>query len=220
VIYIAATVQIEQITGTAGSETYTYKDTTSGTRYYTTDSAVVGATTNPIPIPTTDAGKSGSYWVTHCINVTAAPTAYIKNLRYYQTWTTSPYDDWTLGTGGDLLIGVSSATVADAKVFTQGFVSGSYDQADGVQGTYGYHISGKGAENHSYYSGCSAPMSGGASTITDFSDVDNAYMVQSGQVVAVGTGRSYCIVTQVIVASGATQGDKTDKNATFVFSEV
>ena len=217
---MAATVQVEQITGALGSETFTYKDTTSGTRYYTADDPTKDATTNPLPIPTKDAGKSGSYWVTHCINVTGAPTTYIKNLRYYQTWSTSPYDDWALGTGGDLLIGISSASIADARTFTQGFPSSSYDQADGSEGNYGYWISGSEATNHSYYSGCSAPLSGGATTIADFDSTDNAYMVQSGQVVGASTGRSYCIVTQVIVASGATQGEKADKTATFVFSEV
>lgn len=211
---MAATVQIEQITGTAGSETYTYKDTTSGTRYYTSDDATIGSTNNPIPIPTNDAGKSGSYWVTHCVNVTGAPTTYIKNLRYYQTWSTSPQSDWTLGTGGDLVIGVSSASIADARTFTQGFTSGSYDQATGNEGVNGDLISG----SHTYYANGS--LSGGATTITDFDSTDNAYMVQSGQVVGASTGRSYCIVTQVIVASGATQGEKADKTATFVFSEV
>jgi len=115
---------------------------------------------------------------------------------------------------------VSSASVSDAQTFTQGFPSSSYDQAAGTVGSFGYNLSGTGAENHSFYSGCSSPMSGGASTITDFDSVDNAYMVQSGQVVGAATGRSWCIATQVIVASGATQGEKTDKTATFVFSEV
>ena len=217
---MAATVQVEQITSTAGSETFTYKDTTSGTRYYTSDSAVKDATTNPIPVPTVNDGYSGSYWVTHCVNVTAAPTTYIKNLRYYQTWSDSPYVDWTLGTNGDLVIGISSNTVSDAQTFTQGFTSGSYDQATGTAGTFGNWISGSTATSHSYYSGLSAPLSGGATTIANFDSTDNAYMVQSGQVVGAATGRSFCIVTQVLVGSGATQGEKSDKVATFVFSEV
>jgi len=125
-----------------------------------------------------------------------------------------------LGTGGDVIIGISSNTIADAKVFTQGFPSSSYDQATGTVGLFGNWMSGQDATSHSYYSGCGSTMSGGATTIADFSDVDNAYMVQSGQVVGADTGRSWCIATQVIVASGATQGDKTDKTATFVFSEV
>ena len=56
-------------------------------------------------------------------------------------------------------------------------------------------------------------------SITNFNSPDNAYMVQSGNVVGASTGRSYCIVTQVIVGSGATQGEKADKTATFVYSE-
>ena len=213
---MVATVHIEQITGSPGSETYTYKDTTSGTRYYTADIPDKDSTAYPIPIPTNNNGISGSYWATHCINVVSAPSTYIKNLRYYQTWNTSPKDDWSLGNGGDLVIGISSSTISDARTFTQGFPSSQYDQATGTIGVCGDFISG----NHAYYAACASPLSGGATTITDFDSVNNAYMVQSGQVVGATTGRSYCIVTQVLVGSGATQGEKVDKTATFVYSEV
>jgi hypothetical protein len=56
--------------------------------------------------------------------------------------------------------------------------------------------------------------------ITHFDNQTNALMVQSGQVVGAATGRSWCIATQVLVGSGATQGEKADKTATFVYSEV
>ena len=213
-----ATVIIEELTGgTDGNPgSYTQKDTSNKSRYYTADDASSDATTNPIPIPTNYQGYSGSFWKTHLIHVTVAPSTYIKNLRYYQTWTANPHDDWSLGYHGDVVIGISSSTVADARVYTQGFPSSQYDVATGVVGVCGDFISG----NHTYYQSCANPLSGGATSIADFNSLSNAYMVQSGQVVGATTGRSYCIVTQVIVGSGATQGVKSDRTATFVYDEV
>jgi hypothetical protein len=236
---MAATVQVEQITGPTTAMVFSWKGTTdtpkSGTRYKTEDDMDGSATTYPIPIPTEGNGISGSYWVTHCVNVTGAPSTYIKNLRYYQTWTTDPETDWALGAnvenagkiGPDLYIGISSNSVANARLLSQGFPSGSYTRATGVLGEFGYYLSGyavNGANGaHLFYSGCNnagSPLSGGMVPIGSFDGVGTAYMVQSGQVVGASTGRSWCIVTQVLVGSGATQGDKADKTATFVYSEV
>jgi hypothetical protein len=162
----------------------------------------------PIPIPTAGMGASGSYWVTHCLNVTVAPDTYIKDIRYYQTWTSDPDTDWSLSNGvtGDpapgLYIGISAnaSTIAEARIFSQGFPSGSYEQANGVEGTAGYLISST-TNGHDYYADPSA------------------YMVQSGQALGATTGRTNCIVTQVVVGSGATAGEKADKTATWVYSE-
>ena len=222
---MAATVQIEQITG-ASPGTYTYKDNSgiakSGTRYMTSDQWDGSLTSYPIPIPTKYNGYSGSYWVTHCINVVSAPSTYIKDLRYYQTWSTSPKVDWSLGDSNacspDVYIGISSSTISDARTKTNGFPSSQYQQATGVEGAFGYLIS-SATHGHSYYINAANPVSGGMVSITNFNSPDNAYMVQAGNVVGASTGRSYCIVTQVIVGSGATQGEKADKTATFVYSE-
>jgi len=217
-----AKVEIEQLTGgPPGSETYTVKTgTESGTRYYTMDSNLSGSSLNPIPIPTSDGGVSGSYWVTHCINVTQAPTTEITDLRYYQSWSIGPKKDWQLGSSNSwsagLYIGVSSASLTAIRGSSNGFNSGSYCRASGTQGTSGYLISG----NHAYYEAIATAMSGGWCPIDPFNSVTNAYMVQKGQVVAADTGRSWCIVTQVLVGSGAIQGEKTDKTATFVYSEI
>jgi len=215
---MAATVQIEQVTGPAGAKVYTVKDQATRTRYYTADESGSSLTTNPIPIPTVDSGVSGSYWATHCINVTVGPSTYIKDLKWYVTMTSSSIgEDWDLGTGGDMFIGISSASIALARSITQGFSANKYDQAEGVEGSFGYFIS----TNHDYYISCSAPLSGGMTSTADFNSLANAFMVQSGQVVgAAGTGRSYFMATQILVASGAIQGDKADKTATFVYSEV
>ena len=213
---MVATVQIEQVTGAFNSETWTVKNTEKNVRYYTADTHVSSSSDNPIPIPLTNDGYSGSYWVTNCINVTVAPSTYIKDLRYYQTWSTDPVTDWTLGYKGNMLIGVSSATIVAARTVTQGFPSSSYVQSTGSEGVYGNWIS----SNHTYYNTAASAVSGGMTIVMDFNDLNNAYMVQSGQVVGAATGRSYCIATQVRVGSGATQGEKADKTATFVFSEV
>jgi hypothetical protein len=170
-------------------------------------------------------GASGSYWVTHCLNVTVAPDTYIKDIRYYQTWTSDPDTDWSLSNGvtGDpapgLYIGISAnaSTIAEARIFSQGFPSGSYEQANGVEGTAGYLISST-TNGHDYYADPSA-ISGGMVQINHFDNLSNAYMVQSGQALGATTGRTNCIVTQVVVGSGATAGEKADKTATWVYSE-
>ncbi len=220
---------MEQITG-ATPGTFTYKDNSgtakSGTRYQTSDQVDGSLTTYPIPIPTVDLGFSGSYWTTHCINVTAAPSTYIKNLKYYQTWTNSSRVDWTLGssqaTPAGLYIAVSASTVASCQTLTQGFPSSMYKQATGTESVAGTLISAA-TTGYTFFSGTSVGqprLSGGMCLIDNFNSQTNALMVQSGQVVGATTGRSYCIATQVIVGSGATQGEKSDKTATFVYSEV
>jgi len=129
-------------------------------------------------------------------------------------------EDWLLGNSGDLVIGVSANSVANARISTQGFSSSAYDQSDGVQGTFGYFISAA-SNGHTAYKDNATALSGGACSTAPFNSLANAYMVQSGQVVgAAGTGRSYFMVTQVLVGSGATQGDKADHTATYVYSEV
>jgi hypothetical protein len=139
-------------------------------------------------------------------------------LKYYQTWSTDPITDWTLGEVGTthdpgLYIGISSTAIADVTVLSQGFLSGAYDQATGTEGTTGDFISG----THTSYNGTS-PLSGGWIKIDQFTSA-NPYMVHSGQIVGAATGRSRCIVTQVLVGSGATAGDKDDKTATFQYTE-
>jgi len=241
---MVATVKIVQLTGTAGSESYHVKTNTGGevssTRYMTSDQWDGSLDTYPIPIPTTDSGISGSYWVTHCLQCTVAPSTYCKNVKYYQTWTNSPKADWALGSSSTankiqpgLYIGVSSNSVAACRNYlsgSQGFPTGSYVQATGVEETFGYYISGfnvAGANGaHTYYSGANrdgTPLSGGMVSISNFDSQANAICVQSGSFVTDGSvlpKYSYCIVTQVLVGSGATQGEKTDKTATFVYTEV
>jgi hypothetical protein len=218
---MAATVQIEQITGpNIAGATYTVKSLATRTRYYTADDSGASNTTNPIPIPTTDSGFSGSYWVTHCINATSPATQYIKNVRWYITYTSSNIgEDWNLGNKGDLYIGISGGTIAEARASTQGFPSSAYDQGDGVAGSFGYFISST-SNGHTYYRSVGGALSGGCTSTADFNSLSNAYWVQSGNIQGTSGGRSYCIVTQVWVGSGAVQGDKPDKTATWVYTEV
>ena len=205
----------------------------------TSDQYDSSLTTYPIPIPTAANGISGSYWVTHCLNKTVAPDTYIKDVKYYQTWTSSPCADWSLSGSGwagtklkpGLYIGISSATVAAAKTLTtacgEGFPSSNYQIAAGVEGVYGYPIS-TATNGHAYYLGCASPASGGMVSIAHFSDLTNAFIVHSGQVknnpgggTASGntTGRSRCIVTQVLIGSGATAGNKSDRTSVFSYTE-
>jgi hypothetical protein len=231
---LVATVQIEELTGgsdgTAG--TYTVKNTVTTSRYFTADSDSASATTNPIPIPNdVGAGRSGSYWKTHLLNIVSKPDVRIENIRYYVQWTTHPSSQWTLcGNNilGDHVIGVSSASIADAKLHSNGLPSSQYDIATGTVGVCGDFISG----NHLYYNiGGICPHSylGGATSTWNFKTQATAMMVQSGQVSHAqaggspsgnSVGRTYAVVTQVIVASGAIQGEKADVTATWVYDEV
>jgi len=207
---MVATVTIKEITGPSGSQSYTLKNTSIVSRYYTADVADSGSTAYPIPVPTT--GTRPSYWKSVCLDCTSGPDTYIKNVRYYQTWNTSPNSDWSLGTSGDLVVGVSSSSVGDCRVLTQGCPQDKYTQAIGNQGTSGNLIE----ADHWYYSNCA----GKKSSITNFDSLANALMVVSGQWLGQNaTGKSYIVVTQVIVGSGATQGLKASKTATFVYDE-
>lgn len=219
---MAASVQVEEVTGAFGSEHFEVKNATGDTsRYYTTDSYSSDATTNPIPIPNdTDQGVSGSYWKTHLLNVTSTPSEYIENIRYYVSWTSHPSSQWSLGYGGDHIIGVSSSTADDCRIHSQGFPSSQYDQAEGAEGEFGYFMSG-GTGPHSYYDGCT---NGHYKSTWAFSSQGGALMVQSGMAIDATsgdtTGRTWCIATQVLVASGAVQESKTPVTATFVYDEV
>ena len=226
---MTATVVIEQITGPAPG-TYHPRDSNavaqgSGTRYMTSDQYDSSLTNYPIPIPKNYQGISGSYWVTHLLKCTVLPDTYLKDLKYYQTWNVDPVTDWSLGNPGSsldpgLYIGISSSTVAEAKTGgSQGFPSGLYVQATGTEGVFGDLIK----DSHTYYSTtCASPVSGGMIPINTFSDIDNAYIVHSGNFVTSADStpkRSYAIVTQVLVGSGATPGNKADKTATFTYTE-
>lgn len=235
---LVATTQIELLYGTAPG-TFSARDANAvsaglGVRYMTYDDGSNSAiTTYPIPIPVAANGLSGSYYVTNCLNCTVAPDTYIKDIKYYQTWTTSPCADWDLSGAGwagiklkpGLYIGISGVTIAAARNVasgSQGFPSGQYDQATGGQGVYGYMIS-NAVNGHSWYSGCANAPSGGMVSIMNFNSLANAFVVQSGNVIHNGSsnsvGRTKCIVTQVLVGSGATAGNKTDKTATWSYTE-
>jgi len=210
---MVATVKIVEVTGSEASPTFTEKSTAagSGSRYCTTDTADINTAANyPIPIP--DSGTNRSYWKSHCLDITSGPATYIKNVKYYQTWSNDPATDWSLGSGGDLIVGVSSSSVTDCRTLSQGCPLANYDQATGTEGQTGDPLE----TTHSYYSA----TPGKYMSITNFNSSDNALMVQAGEVVGSGeTGKSYLVVTQLIVGSGATPGPKPDVTATFVYEE-
>jgi len=205
-----ATVYIKEVTGSESSPTLTLKDTSNPSRYYTADRPESNLTDYPIPIP--DSGTNRSFWKSHCLDVTSGPSTHIKDIKYYQTWDSSPHDDWELGTGGDLIVGVSSNSESDWRTKTQGCPFSEYDQATGTEGTTGDPLE----TTHSYYS--STP--GKYTSITHFSSQSSALMVQAGVAFSSGeTGQSNLVVTQLIVGPGATPGLKDLKTATFVYDE-
>lgn len=210
---MAATVVIKEITGSEANPTYTTKNTDIKSRYYTADIPDSGSTSYPIPIPTTYGKVNPSFWKTHCLQVTSGPEEYIKNIRYYQNWSSHPSSssEWDLGyPSGDVVIGISGLTIAQAREQTAGMPSSQYDQAHGAVGTSGARID----LEHTYYTG--------AVSMYNFNSLANAFMVFSGQAFSGSnkTGLSYCVVTQVWVGSGASHGNKTDKTATWVYDEV
>lgn len=116
---MAATVIIDRLTGTAGSETET-DITSANTRASTSDSASPG-TANPIPVPAS--GTNYSYWVTTRLKCTVTPTGTIDNLRWYSDGTNS------LGTG-------VTCKGADASTGT----NSGYRQGTGTSGTTGTQL--------------------------------------------------------------------------------
>jgi hypothetical protein len=115
---MAATVVIDRLTGTGGSETET-DITSSNTRASTSDAPTPG-TSDPIPIPT--AGTNYSFWVTTRLETTVAPSGTIDNLRWYS-------DGNSFGTGVTVS-GADASTGADA----------GYRQATGTQGSTGTQL--------------------------------------------------------------------------------
>ena len=95
---MAATVLINRLTGTGGSETET--DITSGTTRASTSDAPAPGTSDPIPIPS--GADNYSFWVTTRLETTVAPTGTIDNIRWYS-------DAASFGTGATV-VGADAST--------------------------------------------------------------------------------------------------------------
>jgi len=191
---MAATVTVKEITGATDAKTYTLVATDSPGRYCTADDPAPG-TGNPIPIPSS--GDYYSYWKSHCLDLAGTFTK-INNIDWFTDGTLA----WTLGTGGNILVGTSTAT-------EDGCPDASYDQAEGTAGTTGETID----ASHSYYAGAAGGVVAATTYVTGgrlpVDDYDHT-----------ATGKTKHVVTQVQVHDDATQGEQADETFTFAYDEI
>jgi len=110
--------------------------TVTAARYCTADDPNPGLN-NPIPIPST--GENNSYWKSHFLEITVAPSVQIDNIRWYT--------DGTLDWGTDVRVIVGVKPIGD-----NGCPIANYEQATGVEGTSGNHIL-DATNGHGYYRG-------------------------------------------------------------------
>lgn len=189
-----ATMAIKQYTGSTPDKT-----TVTTPRLSTSDSANPG-TGNPVPIPAAD--YYYSFWMCLALCITAMNDAtLINNHKFYMDGACG----WTMGTGGDLFIGIRDSG-------DNGCPEGSYDQATGTEGTTGHWMD-DGTNGHTYYKDQTATPAA-ADTYTSGSPltVDTQDMTEAGELDH--------IVVQVKVASDATRGAQTAETLTFQYDEV
>jgi hypothetical protein len=195
---MAATVAVKEAYG-AGP---TLQTITQG-RYCTTDNYNPGDT-YPCVVPS--ASFNYSYWKHHCLAISGTYTS-VSNIRWYTSGSVA--SNWALGTGGCLLVGV-----LDTPTLGNGCPSGDYDQATGTQGTTGDYMK-HGSNGHAYYKGETADPQNADNYVSGTPlDLDlNTYGPNA-------TVNSYYVVTQVKIASDATQGDKPNETFTFRYDEI
>jgi hypothetical protein len=195
---MTATVAIQE--GNGASVTWT--TITSG-RYCTTDSYNPGSN-NPCVVPASSFNYS--YWKHHVLSFSGIGTS-ISNIRWYTSGAVKT--NWTLGTGGMLLVGV-----LDTPTNGNGCPAASYQQAAGTAGTTGYYIKdATGSNGHAYYK---SQTSG----VADADSYTSASPLTVDTSTYTTTGISFAVVTQVKIYSDATQGDKASETLTFRYDEI
>lgn len=191
---MTATVSVQE--GNGASPTWT---TITQGRYCTRDAYNPGDN-DPCVVPS--AGFNYSYWKHHRIYFSGSFTK-INNIRWFASGNVKT--NWALGTGGMLLVGRRDSG-------DNGCPSASYEIAAGTQGTTGYYL--KDVTNgHDYYKSQTADPAD-ADTYTSASPltVDTTdYTAEGG---------SKAVVTQVKIATDATQGDKGNETLTFRYDEI
>lgn len=195
---MTATVAIKEANGAGPSLT-----TITQGRYCTTDAYNPGDT-YPCVVPS--AGFNYSYWKHHCLAISGTYTS-VSNIRWYTSGSVA--SNWALGTGGRLLVGIR-----DTPTLGNGCPAGDYDQATGTAGTSGDYMKDS-TNGHAYYKGQTADPAD-ADTFTSASPLEvdlNTYGPSA-------TENSYYVVTQVMIASDATQGDKPNETFTFRYDEI
>lgn len=198
---MVATVNVQEVTGAAGSKTYT--TISDRVRLFTKDQAtnqVTPQTDYPVPIPA--AGLNYSYWKHVCLDIAGSGFS-ITNIRHYSDGDVG----WNFGTSGALNRGNKDAG-------DHGCPTASYEQALGTEGTTGYPIDDAG-DGHDYYNGETVGVANvDADTSTTPATIDSTTHTSAE--------KSYMICLQVVVdtaANGAIQGTQTAETMTWKYDE-
>lgn len=171
-------------------------------RYCSMDSYNPGLS-NPCVVPSADLNYS--YWKTHNVAFSGDFTQ-ISNIRWYTSGNVKT--NWALGTNGGLFVAVKSTG-------DNGCPIASYDQAAGVQGTSGYPVNDV-TNGHDYYKSGSSNHAVPANADTYVST--STLLVDSGPYTTAASCK--CVVTQVVIGTDATQGDKASESLTFRYDEI
>lgn len=196
---MVATTNVEECNG-AGAGTWTV--ITQG-RYCTRD-AYNPVLNDPCVVPLADFNRS--YAKSHRLAWSGTYTQ-ISNIRWYTSGNIKT--NWALGTGGMLL-------VCKKSTGDNGCPTGSYDQATGVQGTSGNDVDDAGV-GHAYYK---TGTSNHAAPIDADTCLSGAPLTVDTTAYGPGGGHSKHVVTQALIASDATQGDKANETFTWRYDEI
>lgn len=167
-------------------------------RYCTTD-AYNPVGTYPCVVPSS--GTNYSYWKHHFLTISGTFTK-INNIKWYTDGTIG----WTCGTGGGLFVGVRDSGDNGCPMDTE------YDVATGTQGTTGDWMDDN-TNGHGYYKDQTA-------TPADASDYTSASPLSVDSTDYTTADDSKAIVTQVKIATDATQGLQSDETLTWTYDEI
>ncbi len=191
---MVASVSIFEWTGTVAARTNT---NLTSARYSLTDNPTPGIG-NPLVIPTT--GVNYSFWKHHCLNLWPTFTQ-IDNIRWYTDGTIG----WNVGTASGFLY-VGKGASGDIGCSTSSYVNASGSTTTGV-----WLLSG-----HTYY------QQGGAISGTWINAA--TYVVGAPATVDSTAYATSCftkaIVTQIAVATTATQGTASPEEVNFRWDEI
>ncbi len=191
---MAATVNVEE--GNGASPTWTV--ITTG-RYCTTDAYNPGDT-YPCVVPA--ASLNYSYWKSHRIAWTGIGTQ-ISNIKWYGPGNIA--STWGLGTLGFLSVGIRDSG-------DNGCPTANYQQAVGTAGTTGTKIK-VATVGHAYYLGQTADPA-------DADDYTSGAALLVDSTVHTTNTASKHVVTQAVIDTDATQGDKSNVTLTFQYDEI
>lgn len=196
-IDLVATMNVQEYNGSGPTATVI----TQG-RYAAMDS-YNPSLSNPCVVPTSD--YNYSYWKSHNLAFSGDFTQ-ISNIRWYTSG--SIRENWALGTNGGLFVAVKSTGDNGCPV-------GSYVQATGTLGTTGNWMDDT-TNGHTYYK----VGSSNHATPVDADTYVSGSTLLIDSTAYTSAGVSKLVVTQVKIASDATQGDKASETITFRYDEI